>query len=115
MNYQALTFWLSMIQWIVTLGLAVYVWASNRQKATQRELHQMDDRIDGHEGRLSIAEERIKQLPHPRDVTDLSLQLKSLDGDIRALRKEISGVREGLKPFTDSVSRINDYLLNGKK
>lgn len=113
MNYQALAFWFSFVQWIFTLAIALYVFFSNRQKATTKEIQKLDGRLDEHQDRLTRAEERLKQLPGSGETNRLSVQMQKLDGDIGRLREEISGVRSGLKPFTASVSRIEDYLLKG--
>jgi hypothetical protein len=100
MNFTELSFSLSAVQWLVLTALGIYTWLSNRQAASALELHQLRTRI-------VALEEHIRHLPDQSAVTDLL-------GDMKAMRAELTGVKDALAPLARSLDRINDYLLREK-
>lgn len=100
MNVDEASFSLKTVQWAVMAVLGVYTWLTNRQAASTQEMMVLRTRI------ISL-EEKIQHLPDQTAVTDLL-------GDMKAMRAELSGVKDALGPLARSLDRINDYLLREK-
>lgn len=100
MNVDQLNFSLSTVQWLVLAGLGVYSWFTGRQAASTQELLELRTRI-------VALEEHVRHLPDQSAVTDLL-------GDMKAVRAELTGVKDALGPLARSLDRINDYLLREK-
>lgn len=88
------------VQWLILTGLGLYTWLTQRQAASAQQLHDLRNR-------LNALEEHIRHLPDPGAVTDLL-------GDMKAIRAELTGVKDALSPLARSLDRINDYLLREK-
>jgi len=100
MIFDDTSFSLKSVQWIVMAVLGVYTWLTKRQAASNQEMMVLRTRI-------IALEEHIRHLPDHTAITDLL-------GDMKAMRAELTGVKEALAPLTRSLDRINDYLLRDK-
>ncbi|MCO7612886.1 DUF2730 domain-containing protein [Pseudomonas protegens] len=100
MNLEQLNFSFTAVQWVVLTVIGIYTWFTNRQAASAQELLELRTRI-------VALEEHVRHLPDQTAVTDLL-------GDMKAVRAELSGVKEALGPLARSLDRINDYLLREK-
>jgi hypothetical protein len=100
MNLEQLNFSFSAVQWLILTAIGIYSWFTSRQAASAQELLQLRTRI-------VALEEHVRHLPDQSAVTDLL-------GDMKAVRAELSGVKEALAPLARSLDRINDYLLREK-
>lgn len=58
--------------------------------------------------RVTKLEEQVKNLPDQQLITEIN-------GDMKQLRAEVTGLRDVIKPLTRSIERVNDYLLREKK
>jgi hypothetical protein len=100
MNLEELNFSFTAMQWVVLTVVAIHSWFVSRQSASAREMLELRTRI-------VALEEHVKHLPDQSAVTDLR-------GDMRAIRAELTGVKDALGPLARSLDRINDYLLREK-
>lgn len=100
MNLEQLNFSFNAMQWVVLTVIGIYSWFTNRQAASAQELLELRTRI-------VALEEHVRHLPDQTAVTDLL-------GDMKAVRAELTGVKEALGPLARSLDRINDYLLREK-
>lgn len=101
MNFTELNFNLSAVQWLVLTAIGIYTWLTNRQAASTQQLLELRTRI-------VALEEHVRHLPDQTAVTDLL-------GDMKAMRAELTGVKDALAPLARSLDRINDYLLREKQ
>lgn len=100
MNLNELNFGFQTVQWLILTVLGIYTWMTKRQAASGQEL--LDLRV-----RIVALEEQIRHLPDQTSFTNLL-------GDMKAMRAEVSGVKDALAPLARSLDRINDYLLREK-
>ncbi|EIK71835.1 hypothetical protein PseBG33_3495 [Pseudomonas synxantha BG33R] len=100
MNLNELNFGFQTVQWLILTVLGIYTWMTKRQAASGQEL--LDLRV-----RIVALEEQIRHLPDQAAFTNLL-------GDMKAMRAEVSGVKDALAPLARSLDRINDYLLREK-
>ena len=100
MNLNELNIGFQTVQWLILTVLGVYTWLTNRQAASAQELLELRTRI-------VALEEHVRHLPDQTAVTDLL-------GDMKAVRAELTGVKDALAPLSRSLDRINDYLLRDR-
>lgn len=100
MNLEELNFSFTAMQWVVLTVIGIDSWFTSRQSASAQELLELRTRI-------VALEEHVRHLPDQTAVTDLL-------GDMKAVRAELTGVKDALAPLARSLDRINDYLLREK-
>ncbi len=108
----------SVLQFLLTGGIGIYVYISNKQRVTNANMAAMetdiDDRLDDHSGRIARVEEAIKHLPSATDITNLRDLISRVGGDVRGLEGKFNGVVDRLASVQHSLQIVNDYLLNKK-
>ena len=87
----------SILQGVITAGIAVYIYMSKKDRADAKRLSALESRV-------TTLEEAMRHLPDQTMVIELA-------GDMKAVKASLDGVRESLAPLARSVDRINDYLL----
>jgi len=98
-------FWLDLAQWSTTIALAIYIYFSNRRKATTDSIVALDKVVSeqqlSNEKRLSHVESEISHLPTHNDLKNINNTLSSMEGSLKGL--------------TRAVDIMNEYLLNRKE
>ena len=125
-DYQAAQFYLNAGNILLTFSLGVYVYVSNRNRASQQAM-------DEHTRRINEVESTLKE-HHPRDLREdlhaLETQLGKLtvsvehlpDEDhivrvharIDALSESVNNMRGQLSQINANVNLISEYLLKSK-
>jgi len=95
-----LKFWISIAQWLFMLGIGFYVWLTNQQAATAKDMAEIATRV-------TTLEEQMRHLPDQALVNEVA-------GDMKAVKAELAGIRESIVPLTRSMDRMHSYLLNRK-
>ncbi|UTW12947.1 DUF2730 family protein [Marinobacterium rhizophilum] len=93
-------FWLDVVQWIVTLGVMIFVWIDRGRSDNRRLIQKLGERQELQEQRLTRAEEGLRHTP--------------THDDFAKLQAEVSGVQSTLNRVTSTLDRIHDYLMNSK-
>lgn len=109
MDYGAARFWLAASQYAMTLVVGLYAWWTARTRATQAQINGLRDRLDSLDKRLDHVEIEIRPLPRTVEL------IREIDGDLKAIRTQLTGLDDRFKPINESLSRINDYLLQERK
>lgn len=91
---------IQVLQFVCMFGLALYTFISNRRVAKDTELQEVKHRV-------TVVEERVKNIPDQKSITEMM-------GDIKAVRAEIKAIHTELGRLNIDVDRVNDYLLNNK-
>lgn len=100
MNLQDLNTGLQIVEWLILSILSLYTWIAKRNAASAQQLHDLRTRI-------VALEEHVRHLPDQSAIADLL-------GDMKAIRAELTGVKDALSPLARALDRINDYLLREK-
>lgn len=118
MDYTAIKFWFDVTQFLLTGGIAFYVYISNKQRVTNERLgkfeEDVDVRIDDHATRLARVEETIRHLPINKDIDGVREMVARVGGDVKGLTAEVAGLRELVRPMQRTIELVNEYLLNNK-
>lgn len=93
-------FYFTVLQWVVMCAAAIYTWYANRQSADAEEVKQLTLRVN-------TLEEQMRHLPDQALVNELA-------GDMKAVKAELTAIKDSIVPLARSMDRINDYLLNRK-
>ncbi len=99
-DYQAAGFWLGAGQWTVTIGVALYVAVSNKRRATNKKVDDMQkatgERIDGvdkeikeHGKQIIALETHLGHLPSQKDLADLNGNISKLSGRLSGINRAV--------------------------
>lgn len=111
MNFGESKFYLDMVQWLVTLALAVTLWL--RKPGTDAGLavlamrKELDEVIADHRHRLIKIEANQSHLA-------TSEALGALGGTVQTLIERSSGVSEQMRVMRTTLDRIEQFLLHHK-
>lgn len=97
-NWDQWKFWLDFAQWIVMLGLSVFVFID---KGRSKNSQAIQDLTDSHQS----VDKRVVKLENEA----------ATHKDIAKLTAEIAGLESTLTRITVTTDRIHDYLLNNKE
>jgi len=106
-NYQALQFWFTVANAVITAAIGLYVWSSNRHKATVDEIKEVREKMQAmqntqvtncssHMGRTALLESEMKK----------ALTL----GDLGQVYDKINEVKGGVDKMTGTVKGISNQV-----
>lgn len=88
------------LMFVFMLAHAIFTWLAQRNTARAAEVILLANRV-------LVLEEKFRHLPDQDLVHELA-------GDMKAMKAELRGVTDALRPLVGGLDRINDYLLNHK-
>lgn len=103
MTVEEKMFWLQVVHILVTFGIGIYVWASNRHRVTNQRIsdleESMDGRLDTHAERLVRLETQFRCMPTHDDLGKLytaqnetSKQVAQLVGTVSSMNTNLSSI-----------------------
>jgi len=104
-NWSAAKVIFDVLQAIVTVLMAAYVFWLNKHRASQAAIKGTNDRIDGVEEKVVNLEHKVERLPDHADLAKLQEQMTQTN----LLLAEISASQ---KAMARQVNRMDDYLMN---
>lgn len=108
-DYQAAGFWFSVGQWIFNVLIAVYLWISRKQTATNKRVEkinsELSNRINETEKSLIRVCTDLEHLPHQKQFDKLSTDITSLTKELGKLDGRLGGINR-------AVDLINEFLIN---
>lgn len=134
--------WLmDVLNWLTTIGLAVFIWTSQRRQATRDQIKELDNDVrnrserlekkiseevrDIHkrvssetrkmDNRLTSLEEWRKTVPGTVDVQKLYTELATVRGDVREINSGLKSISGSVGGVQRSISLINEHLLQQDK
>lgn len=114
MDYDSLRFGLDVVQFLLWAALGLYVWASNRHRATRDHIEKVrdahDKRLDNHAERLTKAEEQLRHLPDSKTIQVLSDRLAELHGDFKGIKAELDGFRDLAGMLRRQLELMDEFL-----
>lgn len=104
--------WLGVVNVLVTAVIGVVVWINGKDKATNSRIsefeHDVDDRLESHNNRLTRLETKIQAMPTHEDIRQLRDEVKRQTEKLDTLLGE-SKVR------AETMKMIHEYLLEHGK
>ncbi|OEU65806.1 MAG: hypothetical protein BA863_08945 [Desulfovibrio sp. S3730MH75] len=111
---EELRFWLPIIVFLSQLGVGWLIW-SLRKAFVSREncascRKEMDEDADELEKRIIRNEEQLANQPTSKEVSELTVALGSLSGEIDVLAERINGVKDSQTSLKELVVRVDTFL-----
>jgi len=102
--------WIDIAQWTFNVLIAIWVYFSRRQAATNKRVDDINSRIEATEKDVIRVREKLDQQPSQR-------QFELLGRDIRSLTSELGEVKGRLEGINRVADLMNEFLINqgGKK
>lgn len=111
-TYQVITLAITMIGALFASGKLFF---SRIENSILQHLDKLEARfaqhtqeVNGINSRVTTLEEKVKNLPDQQLIT-------AINGDMKALRAELLGLKDLIEPLHRSVDRMNEYLLRDNK
>jgi hypothetical protein len=111
MNYQPWIFAFNVFQFLLSSGLGIYVWWTNKEKVTNTRFEAQDKRITKIESDLqhpSCTRHQVLEEKLSSSNQTMNARLDALHGDIRELTGSVKGLNR-------AVDLMNEYLINKSK
>lgn len=132
MDYPLLDFSLKAANLVVSVGVGLYVWLSNRNRVTHaritelqektskslaelkhefnRDITRLEDevdaRLDGNGEQLARLEEALKQAPNREELRQIHVRINEVSTQVTQLKGEFAGAN-------NTLNLIHEYLLKG--
>lgn len=108
-DYSALRFWFDVGQYVITLGIGVYVWFVNRMNAKSDEVKEVKKSVGKIHKRVTTLEAEMKHTLKHEDLGVVYERINDVAEEVSNLSGKMDGVKSGL-------DMIHEYLLkNGGK
>ncbi len=124
-DYSALRFWFSVVQWLLTLAIGIYVLFDKRKKRIaalettvrdqgksiadlEKESDKRDENCGNHKKRTSVLEIDIRDLPSRTELSDLAKMIGSLTEKLGTLDGRLTGINR-------AVDLLNEHHLKESK
>ncbi len=108
LNYDALRFWLEIIQLGATVLLGVYVWIVSRTRANKTAIDRVDRRVSELVRRVDVIDQELRAAPTHDDLGKLYDRLNTMNGQLQ----QIAG---HLEAMARQFALINEHLLRDNK
>lgn len=119
MNPDTLRLAFDVMQFLLTGGIGIYVYISNKNRVTNDRITTItktfEDQMIDKERRLCKVEEHVKHVPGHEDVTKLTGTIERIGGDVRVVKAEVEGIRELIRANTRTMDLVHQFLLNLNK
>jgi len=103
--------WAVLANWLITGLLAVAVWlrkpGEDAGKAIETLRREVAEEFADQGHRVTVVEERIKHVPTTSEMAEL-------DGTVRAISMQNSGLAEAISTMRTQLNRIETYLLTAQ-
>lgn len=109
MDLELAKFLFQVLTFLMTGGIGIYVYLTNKDKVTNDRIGKLEDDLDeklyGHAGRIATLESGA--IKH-KDMAELHEKINCVSGDMKALSGEFTGVR-------NLLMMLNEYMVKGGK
>lgn len=104
-------FWLDLLQWVVTLAVALSLWlrkpGESAGKAVDELREQHASQLSDHRNRITALETHMEHMPDEGEF-------RTLEGQVKEIGQSLQGIRDSLEPIRKTLSRIEDFLLHSR-
>jgi predicted nucleic acid-binding Zn-ribbon protein len=103
------------LTFILSAGAFLYTFLSGRRKDVEQKFKAGSDRMDRHEARILVTEQKISALPDKDDMHKLQIELTRMVGTLGQMQAVMEGNANIMERLENIVSRHEDFLLDGGK
>lgn len=110
METQHIALAISAGNFVLTWGVALYMYLANKNKATNSRISELetdlDAKLDAHADRLARLEQDVRHGPQHVDLKRVHARIDELTGAIKRMEGEFGGANR-------TLSLIHEFLLKG--
>lgn len=103
-NWAAAKVLFDVLQALFMVLVTIYVWWTNKHRATGTAIRAMNERLDGVDRHVSQLEQAIKHRPRHDDLDKLRAEMAQTNRGLAELGAQLQGT-------TALLNRLHDYLL----
>lgn len=112
MDLELAKFLFQVLTFLMTGGIGIYVYLSNKDKVTNDRIgkleEDLDAKMDGHIERIVALETRAQTSVTHNDLAEIHEKINKIGSDISSLSGKFTGV-------SNLLDTLHHYLLNGGK
>lgn len=86
-----------------------------KEKSNDERFTKVENDIGDLNNRVELMENSIKNLPSEKSLTNLSLEMESVRGDLKGFGEKLNSTTDAIRQTNSQVGLIYQYLLDGKK
>ena len=106
-NFSGASFWLDAALAVWMVCTSIFIWLSNKRKANQDEIDQLNIRA-------REAEDRILKLEAIKDYLPSNKEIGEIHNRVDQVGQELMGLKGQMKQINNTVNNINQHLLAEK-
>lgn len=95
-DYNELTFWFYIVQWLFNLGIAIWVWLSRAPSENKKAITELEERVKRSEAEQEKLQVRLEYLPTKeelhlmgKELSGLASKLDSTAGRMKAIENKL--------------------------
>lgn len=112
MDLELAKFLFQVLTFLMTGGIGIYVYMSNKDKVTNDRIGKLEDdldkKLDGHIERIVALETKAESSLTHNDLADIHEKINKIGTDISTLSGKFTGV-------SNLLDTLHNYLLHGGK
>lgn len=86
-----------------------------KEKSNDERFTKVENDIGDLNNRVELMENSIKNLPSEKSLTNLSLEMESVRGDLKGFGEKLNSTTDAIRQTNSQVGLMYQYLLDGKK
>jgi hypothetical protein len=107
-DYELAKFWLSALNFIITVIVGLYVWSSNRHRVTNARISELergiDVRLDTHDSRLATLEGQVRAAPTHTDLAEIHEKINRVAQCSSRMEGELKSQSDLLRLILDKIA-----------
>tara|TARA_E500000318_G_scaffold46673_4_gene43998 strand:+ start:13519 stop:13887 length:369 start_codon:yes stop_codon:yes gene_type:complete len=108
---------IEVIQILATIGLGVFVWFRDKNRATQSAVNSLaektDRRLDGHGERISRLEGASLNAPTRDQVGKMEVSITAVEGDLKGLSSTVNGMAKQMETMGAHLKMLVEHEIKG--
>tara|TARA_R110001583_G_scaffold9243_2_gene43920 strand:- start:793 stop:1137 length:345 start_codon:yes stop_codon:yes gene_type:complete len=107
-NWDATRLGFDLAQTLFMAGVAIYVWWTNRTRATKESIKEVDERASALERRVDGIEKDLSHLPGHDELAVLHEKVNGVANTMSQVQGELRGINT-------TLNLINEFLINKRE
>lgn len=107
MDMEFLKFGFQVLQFLLTGGIGIYVYLTNKNKVTNDRISKLEDdideKLDSHVERIAKIEARAEKAPTHKDMAEIHEKINQVSACVNRLEGEFSGATRTLQLIHETL------------
>ncbi|WP_027671291.1 DUF2730 family protein [Rheinheimera baltica] len=106
-NYTELKFWFDVLQWLITIGLGLWVWISRAPRENKLAIAELEARLKKSEAEQEKLQVRLEYLPTKEELHQMGKELSSLASKLDSSAGRMKAIENKLDLLIENELRGN--------